>query len=172
MGSKDGGGMCSNRPQIVVGFLRQCRSAVFALLVWCAFVLGVGCPVAHPAENATGSSAQNPVTSGFTHPSPPFILEMDGFTLYVQSWQSYTLELNNRRAVNANGLAWVSFDCQPVIALPFPGKTLVERTFNIVQFVRNPAEEIAVADAKKLDAQATLGSSMVLRLPNDLQSAE
>jgi hypothetical protein len=103
--------------------------------------------------------------------SPPYILEMDGFTLYVQSWQSSSWDLANQRITSANGIAWAWFGCQPEMPLPFSGVSLSARPFKIVEVVSNPAEEIRLEDAKKLDAQATVGSTITLRIPVDAQTA-
>ena len=165
--------MRSNRAQIPREIAGQCPARILNRLLSCAIAIGVLCCAAGARENVAGTDKWNQVASsanGLVQPSLPFTLEMDGFTLYVQTWQSGIWDPQHRRIVSASGLARLYFDCQPRIVLPFPGKTLVERTFTIVQMVRNPAQEISLGDAKKLNAQVTLGASITLRIPSDVHT--
>jgi hypothetical protein len=125
---------------------------------------------ATPQGNSASAAVPLPLPPPF-YTSPPDILEMYGFTLYVRSWQSKTWDFRNHRIIKANGVARLSFDCQPRLVLPFPGKILVDRTFKVVLTVHNPALEIGLADAKTLDAQAIPGSTISVRLPNDAHTA-
>lgn len=96
---------------------------------------------------------------------PPTTLTIDGFTLYVESYEDRKWNFRYNVIVNAKGIAWVSFSCNPFRSPFLAGIAVVNKRFMVVEAVKNDLEEIILADAQKLDATMRLGSTFELPIP-------
>jgi hypothetical protein len=97
--------------------------------------------------------------------NPPTMLIIDGFTLYVESYESKAWDFKNNRIIGASGIAWLSFNCNP---FPFPwwqGIAVTEKRLQVVDSVTNGLEQISLADAQKLDSTMKIGSALEVALP-------
>jgi len=97
--------------------------------------------------------------------NPPPVLQMGNYTLNVVSWQSRSWDSTKQQIIGANGLAWFRFGCMPSPRPLFPGELLTNRVFAVVQTVQQPDREISLADARKIDSLAKIGSQAVLSIP-------
>lgn len=103
---------------------------------------------------------------------PPSRLQMDGFVLQVVSYDSKGWDFKNNVIVGASGTAWVTFQCTPLWPWWFGVIATVEKNFLVVDAVKNAAAEISIADAQKIDANAVLGGSLKLNVPQYAKTAD
>ena len=76
--------------------------------------------------------------------NPPMTLTIDGFTLFVESYERRSWDFRNFAIVRASGFAWLSFHCGPKLVHPFPLASTITKAFRVVETVRDAASEISV----------------------------
>lgn len=105
---------------------------------------------------------------------PPTVLHLDGFTLYVESYEARAWDAAQQQIVSATGIAWTSFACGPKIKLTGPtvGITTVARDLHVVEVVRDPSSEVEAAAARLLDPSATVGGSLRVQIPEYAKSSK
>ena len=97
---------------------------------------------------------------------PPSKLQMADFVLQVIHYDARRWDFQNGVIIHASGTAWLVFHCQPTYPRPpFWQVATVDKNLRVVEAVKNPAEEIALADAQRVDATATIGSAVTMKLP-------
>jgi hypothetical protein len=96
---------------------------------------------------------------------PPMVLQMEGFTLYVESYQKKSWDFLNHVIKGAEGFAWLSFHCRPKIIIFNPNVLTVGRALKVVEKVGDATKEISLADAQKLDLTSGVGSTLKLQVP-------
>ncbi len=104
------------------------------------------------------------------HPPAPETINIDGFVLAVEKYDSYSWEVSHSRISGASGIAWTSFDCAelPTIIGVIGDISLVTRTLRVVEFVKNPAQEISLEQALFFDKRVAPGQNLILYLPSDM----
>ena len=113
---------------------------------------------------------------GLLYPSfflaPPSRLEMADFVLQVIHYDKRRWDFRNGLIVHASGTAWLVFHCQAVFPRPpFWQVATIDRNLRVVEAVKNPAEEIALPDAVRVDPAAVAGSTITMKLPSYATSA-
>jgi hypothetical protein len=103
--------------------------------------------------------------------SPPDVLLIDGFTVYVEAFETRAWDFRNGVIVNASGTGWTSFQCSPSPHWPFIGLVTSTRTFHVVETVKDPLQEIEAAVAQKIDPAQRVGAVMELKLPSSAKTA-
>ena len=103
-------------------------------------------------------------------PKPPAVIWLGNWELVVERYDTKSWDFVNGVIIDADGLAWISFDCgglplQPI--LPVVAVELVPWTLRVVSVVADATYEIAIEEAMKIDPRAELGSSLALSLPKD-----
>jgi hypothetical protein len=101
---------------------------------------------------------------------PPGTILLGNFELIVESYETKAWDFANDVIIGADGLAWISFDCNGLSlhpSLPGIAVELVPWTLRVVGRVANPTYEIAIQEAVKIDPRAELGKALELRLPKD-----
>jgi len=103
---------------------------------------------------------------------PPSNLQMADFVLKVIRYETRRWDFQNGLIIHASGTAWLVFHCQPIFPPPpFWQVATVDRNLRVVEAVKNPAEEISVADALRVEPTAAVGSSIIMKLPAYATSA-
>ena len=103
--------------------------------------------------------------------NPPMTLTIDGFTLFVESYETRSWDFRNTAIVGASGTAWVSFHCGPKLVHPFPLPSTIIKTFRVVETVRDPTSEISTDAARRLGPGRAAGETLELRLPKSATTA-
>jgi hypothetical protein len=101
---------------------------------------------------------------------PPFFwdiqkIQLDDFTLQVISFDMKEWDFKNGVIINAAGTAWLTFQCRPILFIPFGSVATAEKQLRVVQGVRNPAEEISLDDAERIDPSIGVGGTLNLQIP-------
>lgn len=97
---------------------------------------------------------------------PPSKLQMADFVIQVNHYEHRQWDFPNGLIVHASGTAWLVFDCQPVIHRPpFWQLATIEKDLRVVDIVKDAAQEIALTDARQIEAAAAIGSTMTVKLP-------
>jgi len=96
---------------------------------------------------------------------PPMIVQMGGFTLYVESYEKRAWDFKKGAITGANGVAWVSFECHPKFVILTPFGLTVTQALSVVDLVQDATKQISIADARKLDPTYTVGSSVQMQIP-------
>jgi hypothetical protein len=96
---------------------------------------------------------------------PPRELLLGSFTLYVEKYDTRAWDFVNGRIIHASGMAWTSFECSPPLVVVYPGILTAAKQFRVVETIKNPLEEISIAEAQKIDPAQGLHSSLTLKIP-------
>jgi hypothetical protein len=97
---------------------------------------------------------------------PPSNLQMADFVLRVIRYDTRRWDFQNGLIIHASGIAWLVFQCQPIFPRPpFWQLATIDKNLRVVEAVRNPAEEIALTDAQRIDPAVALGSTITMKLP-------
>jgi hypothetical protein len=103
---------------------------------------------------------------------PPSNLQMADFMLRVIRYDTRRWDFQNGLIIHASGTAWLVFECQPIFPRPPVWQVAtIDKNLRVVEAVKNPAEEIALADALRIDAAVALGSTITMKLPAYSKSA-
>lgn len=102
---------------------------------------------------------------------PPTTLTIGDFTLYVQAYDTKSWDFMTNRIVNANGTGWISFHCGPVFFPLNLGILTTQKTFRVVETVRDSTAEISLDDARAIDPAQGLNSVLQLNVPAYATSA-
>lgn len=97
--------------------------------------------------------------------NPPTTLIIDGFTLYVESYEDKVWDFKNNVIVRAKGIAWLSFNCN---LFKFPwwlGIAVTQKRLQVVEAITNGLEQITLEDAQKIDPTMKIGSALEVALP-------
>jgi hypothetical protein len=103
---------------------------------------------------------------------PPSNLQMADFVLRVIQYETRRWDFQNGLIIHASGTAWLVFECQPIFPRPPLWQVAtIDKNLRVVEAVKNPAEEITLADALRIDPAAAMGSTMTMKLPAYAKSA-
>src|SRR5262249_4569026 len=103
---------------------------------------------------------------------PPTYLQMADFVLQVIHYDQRHWDFQNGVIIRASGTAWLVFHCQPIFPRPPLWQVAtVDRNLRVVESVKNPVDEIALADALRVDPAALAGSTVTMKLPSYAISA-
>lgn len=103
--------------------------------------------------------------------NPPRTIQIGDFVLYVQHYETRGWDFNRKVITNASGIAWTDFHCAwPTFTFFFdPSIELIEKEFRIIETVKQPANEITLAEAKRIDPSLRIGEKIALSVPSDLR---
>ena len=102
---------------------------------------------------------------------PPTKLQMADFVLRVIRYDTRRWDFQNGVVIHASGTAWLVFECQPTFPRPPLWQlATIEKNLRVVEAVKNPAEEIALADAMRINPAVAMGSTITLKLPTYAKS--
>lgn len=97
---------------------------------------------------------------------PPSNLQMADFVLRVIRYDTRRWDFQNGLIIHASGTAWLVFECQPIFPRPPLWQVAtIDKNLRVVEAVKNPAQEIALADARRINPAVTLGSTITMKLP-------
>ncbi len=103
---------------------------------------------------------------------PPVNLRMADFVLQVIHYDTRRWDFQNGLIIHASGTAWLVFECQPIFPRPPLWQVAtVDKSLRVVEKVKNPAEEIALSDAARIESAAGVGSTINVKLPAYATSA-
>jgi hypothetical protein len=103
--------------------------------------------------------------------NPPLTLTIGAFTLYVEKYDRLRWDFVNGVIVGASGTAYTSFSCAPKLVPLYPGILTTMKSFRVVETVRDPLTEISVSNAKLIEPEQGLNSTLTLSVPTYAQTA-
>ena len=96
---------------------------------------------------------------------PPSTLAIGDFTLFVEAYETKRWDFQNRLIVQASGTGWIAFQCAPNFRPWNTGILTVQKSFRVVETVKDPLSEISQQNALAIDPAQGVNSALKLNLP-------